>query len=724
MSNPIDKMYKILIKQNGVQGKVDGVDCKFLLTECQDSNTNGLDVLTISTDQPLEQGYFVSIGTDTFLVIDKKTETKAYQSYNVGTIQKTNHINKFVKDEVIYECPSICVNVSKGKLGELYLNSAGITEATGIWSFVTQYNDKSKKIGLGTRFIYNNTAWKVTSYDYVTAEGILYVVTKLDTISTETDDMINEVANGLSIPTYAITLNSTSQNLYGGYTYQIVPNCTKNGVADTSTVVIYTSSDTSICTVSTNGFVTALNKVGSATITATYKGKIATLTLNVMADVYDITLNNNSASIFEGETYQINSVCKKNNVVVSNPVITYTSSDTSIASVDSNGMITSIKQGSCNIICGYGNVTATFNLTVNVNVYSIDLCETTKSITEGGTYQIEASCKKNGIVVSNPIITYGSSNTSIATVSSTGEVTTLVVGNVDIICSYEGINATLSITVQPKPVVHTYTIAFDSSSASIIQGNTLQTNVICKDNDVTVSSPIVTYSSSDNNIATIDSNGLIRSVNIGTCNITATYEGVSAILSLEVKEKPHVYTISLIETSKALFVGNTHQIVSICSDNGTTVSSPLIAYTSSDTNIATVNSTGLVTMIASGRATITATYENVSATLSLTVSVEPVAVYTENWSQTTTIKQYVTSSYTVYYSTDNGVTKTYPAIDYAFDSAGQALGSKITVTRKSDNSFSVKNNTITTVTTCYVTITERDTGKVLSNTLLTFKAGF
>lgn len=187
---------------------------------------------------------------------------------------------------------------------------------------------------------------------------------------------------------------------------------------------------------------------------------------------------------------------------------------------------------------------------------------------------------------------------------------------------------------------------------------------------------------------------------------------------------PHTYTISLNSSSETLQETSTFQIVATCSDNGTTVTSPRVAYTSSNEAIATVDSTGLVNCLSVGGATITCTYNNVSAILQLVVEEKPVETvisYVENWSQTTTIKQYVTSTYTVYYFDSDGVTKIYPPVDYIFDSAGQSLGSKIVVTRKTDNSFSVKNATVTTVTTCNVSITDRNTGKVISTTLLTFK---
>lgn len=189
---------------------------------------------------------------------------------------------------------------------------------------------------------------------------------------------------------------------------------------------------------------------------------------------------------------------------------------------------------------------------------------------------------------------------------------------------------------------------------------------------------------------------------------------------------PHIYTISLNENTKTLAETETYQISATCTMDGTTQTNPTITYVSSDENVATISSSGVVSTLKAGSCNITCTYNGMSAALLLTVTakpVTPVISYTENWSQTTTIKQYVTSTYTVTRTTD-GVLET-PLIDYVFDSAGQALisSSKIVVTRKADNSFSVKNSTITTTTTCYVTITDHSSGHVIANQLLTFTKG-
>ncbi|NRT88869.1 hypothetical protein [Clostridium beijerinckii] len=189
---------------------------------------------------------------------------------------------------------------------------------------------------------------------------------------------------------------------------------------------------------------------------------------------------------------------------------------------------------------------------------------------------------------------------------------------------------------------------------------------------------------------------------------------------------PHTYAITLNSNSQTLKETETYTIAPTCTDNGVVVTSPTVIYTSSDTNIATVSSTGVVRCLGVGSATINCNYYNVSVDLTITVEekpVEPVVSYVENWSQTTTIKQYVTSTYTVTRTTDSVVET--PLIDYVFDSAGQALisSSKIVVTRKNDNSFSVKNSTITTTTTCYVNIIDHSSGHVIENQLLTFVKG-
>ena len=81
------------------------------------------------------------------------------------------------------------------------------------------------------------------------------------------------------------------------------------------------------------------------------------------------------------------------------------------------------------------------------NTYTISLSETTKTVQANSTYQVVASCKENGTIVTSPTIQYVSNNIAIATVSPTGLVTGVAEGDTSITCTYNGVVATLSLTV-------------------------------------------------------------------------------------------------------------------------------------------------------------------------------------------------------------------------------------------------------------------------------------
>lgn len=712
--NTQNVVYKHLINFQGTDGKINDNPCRFLITECSDSETDGIDFKNITTNAVLKQGDYITINNDDsmYMVIDIKKVNNS--DYTQGTYRKINHIAKFVDNEIINTLPCICTNVSKARL-PIAVETSGITEGSGIFSFIVQLNETSKKIRVGKRFLINGDAWEVVSNDYTTEEDIFYTILKQGSISSETDDLINEVANGLNLPTFAITLNSISESLYRNGTFEIVPNCTRNGVVDTSATVTYSSSDETITTVSNTGIVSIKDKLGSAIISIKYKDKVATLTVNVVEDVYNITLAENSAVKYNDETYQLEFTCLKNNNVVSSPTIIYSSSNSEIATVNESGLITSISNGTCNIICNFENVSATFNLIVNAHTYEVTLSETSTSIIQDGTYNISATCKKDGIEVSDPIIVYSSSDPTIATVSSDGTVSAISVGTATITINYENVSSVLNVEVQEKPVVHTYTIDLSENSNSLYLGDTLQLSAVCKDNDAIVDSPIVSWSSSDTNIVSIDSNGLAESIALGSATITAEFNGVSTTLNLGVIERPHVYTITLSDESKTLYVGDSYSLVALCSDNETTVTSPTIEYSSSNTSVATINSSGAVTTLSTGTTTLTATYNGVSDSVVLTVNAQPVVAYTSSWSNGSTGLKYMSSTTYTATKTIDSVSDPSLVISYEWDSVGANLVSsgKVTMTKKANNQWTIKNVNVQTITNSVLTWKDTATGEVI-----------
>ncbi|NRU52561.1 Ig-like domain-containing protein [Clostridium beijerinckii] len=186
----------------------------------------------------------------------------------------------------------------------------------------------------------------------------------------------------------------------------------------------------------------------------------------------------------------------------------------------------------------------------------------------------------------------------------------------------------------------------------------------------------------------------------------------------------HSYAISLNSNNQTLVETETYKIVPNVTDKGVTVTNPKVNYTSSDENIAKVDSTGLVTALSVGSCIITCSIGTVNSVLNLNVNekpISPVVSYSTNWSQGTNIKQFVTSTLSCI-KTISGVADSTLHIDYSFDTNAQTLinAGKIVVTRKSDSSISIKNVSVTTSTNIYLTVTDSvNNTKILDNQQIT-----
>ena len=107
-------------------------------------------------------------------------------------------------------------------------------------------------------------------------------------------------------------------------------------------------------------------------------------------DHYEIVYNGlTSFDINESTTYQLSYTVTNNDIVVENPTITYSSSDETIATVDSNGLMTMLKEGSVNITAtAYGASVTTTMTIANTSVdYRMEIYTSTDTITIGRSYK-------------------------------------------------------------------------------------------------------------------------------------------------------------------------------------------------------------------------------------------------------------------------------------------------------------------------------------------------
>ncbi|HYS59088.1 MAG TPA: alkaline phosphatase family protein [Gemmatimonadales bacterium] len=130
----------------------------------------------------------------------------------------------------------------------------------------------------------------------------------------------------------------------------------------------------------------------------------------------------------------------------------------------------------------------------------------------------------------------------------------------------------------------------------------------------------ISWSSSDNTIATVSSSGLVTGVVAGAVTITATSEGQSGTASITVSGVP-VASVTVSPASASVPAGQTVQLSATLRDaNGTILTGRSVTWASNNTPVATVTGTGLVTAKVAGSATITATSEGQSGTAAITVT--------------------------------------------------------------------------------------------------------
>ena len=259
-------------------------------------------------------------------------------------------------------------------------------------------------------------------------------------------------------------------------------------------------------------------------------------------------------------------------------------------------------------------------------VTAVTVSPASASIAVGGTSPLQATVKdQNGNVMGGQTVTWSTNNAAAATVNSSGVVTGVATGSATVTATTSGVSATSAITVTaappPTPVVTTVTVA--PTSAAIIAGATTTLQATVKDqNGNVMTGQTVTWSTSNAAAATVNSSGLVTGVAAGSATITATSSGKTGSSSITVTAVPPVVTtVTVAPTSASVVVGATTTLQATVKDqNGNVMTGQTVTWSTSNAAAATVNGSGVVTGIAAGSATITATSSGKSGTSTITVT--------------------------------------------------------------------------------------------------------
>jgi uncharacterized protein YjdB len=175
--------------------------------------------------------------------------------------------------------------------------------------------------------------------------------------------------------------------------------------------------------------------------------------------------------------------------------------------------------------------------------------------------------------------------------------------------------------------VATVTVQPSSSSLAIGSNLPLQATARDVDGNVLVGRRIF-FASNDESVATVTSDGVVTARAIGTAQIAASSEGQSAIAVVNVTQRP-VATVTVLPTTAQLTVGGSVTLSAATFDlDGNLLTNRTVLWSSSNTNVATVDAQGTVQGRGVGSATISATSEGKTGSATANVTLVPVGSVT------------------------------------------------------------------------------------------------
>ena len=426
-----------------------------------------------------------------------------------------------------------------------------------------------------------------SGYDSCTGLGSINGINLAQSISTPSGPIL----------VTGITLNVTTVSLLPTQTSQLITTIAPSNAANQ--VVTWSSSNSAVATVS-NGRVTGVT-IGSAIITATStdgSNRSATVSVTVASapviPVSGVTLNVPTATLHPTNTLSLIATVAPSNAT--NKVVTWSSNSASVT-VQSSGMVTAVSAGSATITASCGGFTANCIITVTVSVSSITVSPTTFTLNTGSTKSMTATILPSN--ATNKTVTWSSTNGSIATVNASGVVTGISAGSTTI--QARAVDGGFLASSIGTVVVGVQSVSLNSTSISLTKGNTFQ--AIATITPSNAANKTLTWSSAMSSVATVSNTGLITAVGNGTGIISVFTQDGNKSASMIVRVSTMVTSVRLNQASLSLARNATASLTATLSPS--TASNQSVAWSSSNSAIVSVTSSGTIRGVAIGSTTIT-----------------------------------------------------------------------------------------------------------------------
>jgi uncharacterized protein YjdB len=340
-----------------------------------------------------------------------------------------------------------------------------------------------------------------------------------------------------SIASIAVTPVGLTLGIGINQQYVATVTYTDGTSADLSSGVTWTSSSTSVATVNNSGLVTTVAP-GQTTITASIAGQSDTSTLTVVpAHLTSIDVTPSVQTIAAGTTQLFTAVGNfddgSTQLLQS---VTWSSSSTSAATIDINGVATGVGTGTSTITATSGSVSGTASLTVSAaTLVSIAVTPASSSMAVGTTKQYTATgtFSDSSLQDITAVAVWTSSTPATATINAQGLASSVATGSTTIGAAFGSVSGSTGLTVS---TAHLVSIAVSPANPRIEKGTSIKFTATGTFSDGSVATNLsgVSWKSSKPNLASVRASGIAHGKKNGTVTITASASGVSGNTTLTV----------------------------------------------------------------------------------------------------------------------------------------------------------------------------------------------
>lgn len=416
---------------------------------------------------------------------------------------------------------------------------------------------------------------------------------------------------GVVSPLKSISFNGVADeatiNLGATETLTVVYN--PEDTTDDKTVT-WNSTNTDAVTVD-NGVVTAVGE-GSSTVTATVGEKVATINYTVRIPLESITINGDE-TLSKNEEKTLTVTYNPTNTT-DNKTVDWESSNPEIVSIDSTGKITGKKGGTAKITATVGNVKAEKEVKVVVPIESVSLSGD-DSILKGESKRLTATINPED-TTDDKTITWSSDNEDVLFVDQNGQMRGIKEGTANVKAVVAGKETTKQITVNE---IHIDSITIDGDQEfEMVKNQTKNLSAKINPDNTTDDDKNVTWTSNKEDVAKVDNNGKVTALKEGEATITAKVGTHETSVKVNVKEI-HINSVVINELDDEFTRGDEFKFSASYTPENTTDENKTVEWSSSNTDVGTIDQEGNFVALKEGTTTITAKIGNIKAEREVTV---------------------------------------------------------------------------------------------------------